>query len=118
MRRPVNIHRIRMARDLNRLSTTHKAPIWKRLSKEALKPSSARRTINVGDIARHTKSGDVVAFPGKVLGTGVIKHDITLFCFGITETAADKVSKSQGRTIPYDTLVSERPTGQEVVLLG
>ena len=113
-----NEHRVRMARYLKRASAEHEAPIWKRVSEYALKPSASRRTINVKSIDSRTKEGDVVVFPGKVLGTGAISHGISLFCFGISESAATKVRKAGGRVLSHTSIVSERPTGQEVVLLG
>lgn len=106
----------RMARELRRASAQHQAPIWKALSEHALKSST--RTTNIRDISRLTRDGDAVAFPGKVLGTGGISHRITLFCFGISESAAGKVVEAGGRIVDHGTMISERPTGQGVVLLG
>lgn len=114
----MNEHIVRMARTLRRASTEHKAPIWRRLAEFALKPTIARRTVNVYAISRHTKHGDTVAVPGKVLGTGQISHPITLFCFNISESAATKVVNAGGRIIDHQTLIQERPTGNGVILLG
>lgn len=107
-----------MARDLKRLSGTHAAPIWKRVSEFALKTTRSKRIINVNGIEKLTKDGDVVVFPGKVLGTGDITHDISLFCFDISKTAASKVKSAGGRILDYKTLIDERPKGTGVVLLG
>ncbi len=107
-----------MARQLRKASTSQKAPIWKRLSSEALKPSIARRTININKLAKLTKNGDTVAFAGKVLGTGSISHSITLFSFGISQSAASKITQAGGRIVSHDTILSERPAGSGVLLLG
>lgn len=111
-------HRIRMARYMKKASLQHEAPIWRKVSEYALKPSSARRTINVNAIDSRTRESDVVVFPGKVLGTGTISHGISLFCFGISESAASKIQQAGGRILDHTGVVSERPTGREVVLLG
>ena len=111
-------HRVRMARDLKKASTQHAAPIWRRVSEYALKPSVARRTINVKGIDSRTTDGDTVVFPGKVLGTGTISHGVTLFCFGISESAAIKIRKAGGRILNHHDIVSAKPTGSGVVLLG
>lgn len=113
-----NEHRIRMARYMKRAAVEHKAPIWKRISDEALKPATARRTVNVKSIDILTKDGDVVVFPGKVLGTGTISHSIALFCFGISESAIYKIQEAGGRILDHAGVVAERPTGREVVLIG
>ena len=114
----VNEHIVRMARDLRRMSVTHKAPIWKRVSEFALKTTISKRVINVNGIEKLTKGGDVVVFPGKVLGTGDITHNISLFCFDISKTAASKVTNAGGRILDYKTLTNERPTGTGVIILG
>lgn len=114
----VNEHRVRMARYLKKASAEHEAPIWRRVSEYALKPSVARRTINIQGIETRTSNGDVVVFPGKVLGTGSISHSISLFCFAISESAAIKIRKAGGRILNHTDVVSARPTGKEVVLLG
>lgn len=109
---------VHMARDLKKASTANDAPIWAKLSEYALKPSIARRDINVNRIGQLTKKGDTVVFPGKVLGTGSIPHEITLFSFAISRTAADKIIGGGGRLIGYSELIEQNPTGKGVVLLG
>ena len=108
----------RMARDLKRASTSNDAPIWARLAEYALKPSIARRDLNLKRIDQLTKKDDIVAFPGKVLGTGNISHKITLFSFSISNSAAAKVIEKGGKVINHLDLIKENPTGKGVVLLG
>ena len=60
----------------------------------------------------------MVAFPGKVLGTGTIGHGITLFSFGISGRAAKKVEDAGGRLLTHSQIIEDRPTGKGVVLLG
>jgi len=109
---------IQMAKDLKKASTENDAPIWKKLAEYALKPSVARRHINLYRIAQITKENDIVVFPGKVLGTGNIPHKITLFAFSISDSAANKVIQSGGKLISYSNLIEKNPTGKGVVLLG
>ena len=63
---------IQMVKVLKGASKKNNAPIWSRLAELALKPSSARRTINIGQIDKFVKDNDVIVVPGKVLGTGNI----------------------------------------------
>lgn len=109
---------VRMSRDLRRASRANKAPIWARLSEYALKPSAARRVINVNRIGQLTKDGDTVVFPGKVLGTGSIPHKVTLFAFSISRAAAGKIIGAGGRVVSQGDIVGQNPTGKGVVLLG
>ena len=107
-----------MSSALKRASRENDAPIWSRLSREALKPSKTRRVTNLNKIEDLTRSGDVVFFAGKVLGTGIIAHDIILSSFSISRTAAAKVIAAGGTVLGYDEMVKKHPTGKGVTLLG
>ena len=109
---------IRMAKDLKKASTKNDAPIWAKLAQYALKPSIARRDLNLNRINELTKEDDIVVFPGKVLGTGKISHKITLFSFSISNSAANKITENGGKLISYPDLIEQNPTGKGVVLLG
>ena len=109
---------IQMARDLKKASTKNDAPIWSKLAELALKPSSARRTINLKRIDQLTKDNDVVIFPGKVLGTGTISHKITLFSFSISNSAASKILESGGQIVRFNDIIEKFPSGKGVHLLG
>lgn len=109
---------IRMARDLKKASTKNDAPIWAKLAEYALKPSVARRDINLYKIGQLTKENDTVVFPGKVLGTGNVPHKITLCSFSISSSAASKIIENGGKVISYTELIEKNPTGKGVVLLG
>ena len=109
---------IRMARDLKKASVKNDAPIWAKLAEYALKPSIARRDINLKRIDQLTKENDTVVFPGKVLGTGSVLHKITLCSFSISNSAADKIIDNGGKLISYSDLIEQNPTGKGVILLG
>ena len=107
---------IRMARDLKKASVKNDAPIWAKLAEYALKPSIARRDINLNRISQLTKENDTVVFPGKVLGTGSVLHKITLCSFSISNSAADKIIDNGGKLISYSDLIEQNPTGKGVIL--
>ncbi len=109
---------IRMAKDLKKASIKNDAPIWAKLAEYALKPSIARRDINLNRISQLTKENDTVVFPGKVLGTGNVPHKITLCSFSISNSAADKIIGNGGKLINFSDLIEQSPTGNGVVLLG
>jgi large subunit ribosomal protein L18e len=107
-----------MARDLKKASVKNDAPIWAKLAEYALKPSIARRDINLNRISQLTKENDTVVFPGKVLGTGNVPHKITLCSFSISSSAAGKIIDNGGKLISFSELIEQNPTGKGVVLLG
>jgi large subunit ribosomal protein L18e len=109
---------IQMAKDLKKASLKNDAPIWAKLAEFALKSSIARRKINLYKIGQLTKDNDVIVFPGKILGTGVIPHKITISSFSISESAANKIAKSGGKLVSFSDLIAKNPTGKGVVFLG
>ena len=113
-----NLSVVKMARDLKKASVKNDAPIWAKLARFALKPSVARRDINLYKIDKLTKDNDIVVFPGKVLGTGNISHKITLYSFSISNTAATKILEKGGRIITHSEIIESNPTGKGVILLG
>jgi len=64
-----------MAKELKKASKKNEAPIWARLADLAIKPSSARRVVNLTKIDKITKDNDALFVPGKVLGTGNMTHN-------------------------------------------
>jgi len=109
---------VQMAKELKKASAKNDAPLWSKLAEFALKPSSARRTINLKRIGQLTKDNDVVIFPGKVLGTGAIPHKITLFSFSISNSAASKIKESGGQIVEFSDMIEKFPSGKGVNLLG
>ena len=109
---------IQMAKELKKASTKNNAPIWAKLAEYALKPSIARRNINLFKIGKLTKDNDTIVFPGKILGTGNLPHKVTISSFSISESAANKIIKSGGQLISFSDLIEKNPTGKGVVFLG
>ena len=69
---------IQMVKTLRGASKKNNAPIWERLADQALKPTRAKRTINLGQLDKFVADNDVVIVPGKILGTGSLSHKITI----------------------------------------
>lgn len=105
-------------KELRQASTKNKAPIWSKVAEMRLKPSVARRVVNLGRLDHVTKDNDVVFVPGKVLGTGNISHKITLCCFSISTTAAQKVQKAGGKIVNHSDMIAKFPTGKGVRIIG
>ena len=108
---------IHMAKELMVASRKNKAPIWSRLAEIALKPTRARKVLNLGQLDKFVKDNDVVVVPGKVLGTGNISHKITLCSFSISSSGAKKIIQSGGKIIDVSQLIKNNPTGKGVKII-
>ncbi|MEM4391475.1 MAG: 50S ribosomal protein L18e [Candidatus Nitrosotenuis sp.] len=109
---------IKMVKELKQASTKNKAPIWSKIAEMALKPTVAKRVVNVGRLGTVTKDNDVVIVPGKVLGTGNIPHKITLCCFSISTNAAKKIQDAGGKIVGHSDMITKFPTGKGVRIIG
>ena len=109
---------LHMIKDLKQASRKNEAPIWSKLANLAIKPSSARRVVNLARINKITKENDVLFVPGKVLGTGNISHKITLSSFSMSTTAANKIIQTGGKIMTYSDMIKKYPTGKGVMIFG
>ncbi len=109
---------IQMVKTLRGASKKNNAPIWERLADMALKPTRAKRTINLGQLDKFVADNDVVVVPGKVLGTGNLSHKITLCSFSISTTGAKKITESGGKVLDISQIIKNHPTGKGVKIIG
>jgi large subunit ribosomal protein L18e len=103
---------------LRRAFKKNKAQIWKALEYELSSRRSNRREVNVGRLSDITKEEDVVIVPGKILGSGVIDHKLTICTFSISEGAAKKILETGGNIITLDRLIEKYPDGKGVRIIG
>ena len=95
-----------------------KAPLWKLLENKIKSSRSHRSEVNINKLDHITKDGEIVVIPGKVLGTGILNHKLTVTSFSISVTAMKKILKAGGKVIPLDEFVNQHPNGQGVRIIG
>lgn len=92
--------------------------IWKAIAKELSRSRRNRRVVNIGEINKHTRNGDVVIVPGRVLGDGILDHKIEIAAFKFTENAKEKIEKLGGKFMSISELMKKNPKGSNVRLMG
>ncbi len=102
---------------LKRKGRQTQTPLWMSVASYLGKSRRTRIVLNLGQVARHSKEGDVVVVPGKVLGSGEPTAKLTIAAFKFSPRALVKVEKAGGRCIPISRLVEENPQGTKVKLL-
>ena len=95
----------------------YQTPLWITIASFLGKSRRTRIVLNLGQVSRHVKAGEVIAVPGKVLGSGVPRDKLTIAAFKFSPRALVKVEKAGGRCIPFSRLVEENPRGTNVRLL-
>ena len=87
--------------------------IWK----PVLTHLNKQHDINICKLSKITNKDDIVAMPGKVLGTGVIDHPITIGATAFSENAHQKIINAGGKIMFIEQLVENNPEGKGVRLL-
>ncbi|MEM1539489.1 MAG: 50S ribosomal protein L18e [Candidatus Bathyarchaeia archaeon] len=109
---------IELIRFLKKCGRENKAEIWRALAKHLAKSRRKRVVVNVSRLNRHTLKNDVVAVPGKVLGSGELDHPITVAAFAFSEKAEEKIKKAKGKCLSLMELAKKNPKGSGVKIIG
>ena len=81
--------------------------VWKALAEDLDKPRRIRVSVNLSQINRLTKEGDVAAIPGKVLASGNLEHPVDVAAFTFSDAASEKIKKAGGQTKTLIQLIDE-----------
>src|SRR5438445_12263783 len=97
---PELLHTIGYLRSAGR---KYQTPLWLTVAKYLAKSRRSRIVLNLGQVSRHAKDGDIVVVPGKVLGSGDPNAKVTIAAYKFSPKALVKVGKAGGRCIPLST---------------
>lgn len=117
-RNTTNPNLVEVIRLLKKQSNTTGAAIWDALAKHLASSKHRRVALNLSRINRHTREGATVAVPGRVLGSGVLDHAVTVAALAFSAAARRKIEQAGGRCIPLRQLMQTHPTGSGVRLIG
>ena len=104
--------------ELKKRSNEQSVNLWKRIALDLEKPTRQRRVINLSRINRNTKENEVIVVPGKVLGSGILNHKLTISAYQFSEQAKDKIEKAGAKIIPLLELSKEKPDGKKLRIIG
>lgn len=109
---------IRLVNDLKKASIDQQVNIWKKVAYNLEKPTRGRRIVNLSKINRFTKENDIIIVPGKVLGSGMLDHKLTISAYQFSTSALEKISKIGGKIVPLTDLLKESPKGKKIKIIG
>ncbi|MFH1285665.1 MAG: 50S ribosomal protein L18e [Candidatus Micrarchaeota archaeon] len=102
---------------LEKSSKKNKAAIWNVLADKLRKPRRQRVEINLEKINANSADNGTVVVPGKVLGTGVLEHKVTIGALKYSASVAEKVKRAGGELVDLKKLVEKNPKGTDVKIL-
>ncbi len=104
--------------ELKRRSNEQSANLWRRIAIDLEKPTRQRRAVNLSKISRYAKPNEVIIVPGKVLGSGMLEHKLTISAYQFSEQAKDKIQKSGAKIVSLLELSKEKPDGKGIRIIG
>ena len=115
---PSNEHMRSLIEDLRKESATQKAGIWSRIAEDLALPTRKRRVVNLSRLNRFTKANETVIVPGKVLGSGMLEHNVVVAAFSFSDGAKERIEQAKGKCITITELVKQNPKGKDVRIIG
>ena len=89
-----------------------------RIAGDLGKSTRQRRVVNLSRISRHSKDGETVVVPGKVLASGELSHPVTIAAWKFSEQALDKIRKSKSKAMAIPELIAGGVKGKKIRVLG
>jgi len=104
--------------ELKKRSNEQSVNLWKRIASDLERPTRNRRAVNLSRINRYTKENEIIVVPGKVLGSGMLNHKLTISAYQFSEQAKDKIEKANAKIIPLLELSKDKPNGKKIRIIG
>ena len=115
---PTNTLLQNLINELKKRSYEQSVNLWKRIASDLEKPTRQRRVVNLARINRYTEENEIIIVPGKVLGSGILNHKLTVSAYQFSEQAKDKIEKAGAKIIPLLELSKEKPNGKKIRIIG
>ena len=116
--RATNPELITLIRSLRKKSRENQVAIWRYIADRVSSSRRRRIAVNVCRLNRHTKEGETVAVPGKVLGAGIVDHPVNVAAFAFSDQARSKILKAKGKCLSIKALMEKNPKGTNVKVIG
>ena len=90
---------------------------WKQVAEILSGPRRLRPDVNLSQIEKETKEGDIVVVPGKVLSQGEVSKKIRVVAFSFSEKAKEKLLKVKSEVSSILHEIKKDPTAKGVKIL-
>ncbi|AGB16349.1 ribosomal protein L18E [Halovivax ruber XH-70] len=103
--------------ELKSTSRSRDADVWRDIADRLEKPRSNHAEVNLGRIERYAREEETVIVPGKVLGSGRLRKNVTVAAVDASSSAATKIDQV-GEYVPIEQLLEENPEGSNVRVIA
>ncbi|MBU2562285.1 MAG: 50S ribosomal protein L18e [Nanoarchaeota archaeon] len=95
--------------------TAKKNKKWKKVAERLSSPK--RKSLNLEEINKQAKEGEIIVIPGKVLSQGEIDKKIKIVAFNFSEKAKEKLLKSSVKVLSILEEIKKNPEAKGVKFL-
>ena len=99
--------------DLKSASRDSGGDVWQDVAERLEKPRRSHAEVNLGRIERYASEDETVVVPGKVLGSGVLRKQVTVAAVDFSGTAQTKIEQV-GETMKLEQILEQNPDGSNV----
>lgn len=92
--------------------------LWNVVAKNLKTSRRRRRVLNLYELNRLTSPNDKVIVLGKLLGTGVLMHPLTIVAFDFSEKSYQKVKNIGGTLIYLNDFIKTKPNISGFKIIG
>jgi large subunit ribosomal protein L18e len=103
----------RLIAELKSVSRESGAGVWQDVADRLEKPRRTHAEVNLGRIERYAETDETVVVPGKVLGSGVLRKDVTVAAVDFSSTAREKIEQV-GDAVELEQALEGNPEGSDV----
>ncbi len=99
--------------DLKSAARSGGGDVWRDVADRLEKPRRTHAEVNLGRIERYAREDETVVVPGKVLGSGAIRKEVTVAAVDFSGTAETKIQQV-GETKRLEQALEDNPDGTNV----
>jgi ribosomal protein L18E len=114
---PEALSTLKLVALLEKTGRKNKAAVWLACAERLRAPARRLSEMNLSRLGAVTKEGEVVAFPGKLLGEGEVKHALTIGYFKASRAALVKLKTAKCEAVPLARLAERNPGGKKVRII-
>ena len=111
---PEALSTLRLIAFLEKTGRKNKSRVWSACAERLRSPARSRSEMSLARLDAITAEGETVAFPGKLLAAGEVKHSLTIGYFKASKTAVGKLKKAKCEAMPLAKLAERNPSGKKV----
>ena len=90
---------------------------WFKIAEILSRPRRKRMDINLGEINKKTKEGEIMVVPGKVLSQGNVKKKVKVVALSFSAKAKEKLLKSNCKISYIEEEIKKNPEAKGVKIL-